>query len=456
MTRLTHVASNGAVISQPLPAGGNIIPHEWYHKIISKAGKPDLTAISILSEIIYWYRPKKSSCNDAVHKFHGDAWQTSYEYFEKRFSYNRERIRRAFVLLEEMGIILRELRVVSKFGQKYGNILFLHLLDKNYLNSFNVKSSKEKKISLPHHKSYVPLPQICGEHYIEEEINRENKEESRSEISSFISEKIDLSKKLSDYYPLTSADSDLLNSKSGREFSLSFTNQLLLKLANKYADHRFRTKESFLNYMSKALSNELMQACRVNDKSFKLVQNLEDKQAYQEEKQVNEYLSEIENTLGDSKETQLKRKIAGRLAPDSAYSILLGTSFDIVGSKLKITNPNLMTLDNNIRTILLNEVRGVYGEHITDIVLEKDIEIAKPSENIWSKLRSSLRLYYGEADDKAWFSKITTQKTTEDSKLLLKAPTPFIRDWIKTHYGNIIEKQLYMLKPDLSEVVYIC
>ena len=36
---------------------GNIIPHSWYQRITLESGKPDMPAIVILAEIIYWYRP---------------------------------------------------------------------------------------------------------------------------------------------------------------------------------------------------------------------------------------------------------------------------------------------------------------------------------------------------------------------------------------------------------------
>ena len=32
---------------------GNLVPHEWYHAIKTKAGKVDLPALSILSEIVF-------------------------------------------------------------------------------------------------------------------------------------------------------------------------------------------------------------------------------------------------------------------------------------------------------------------------------------------------------------------------------------------------------------------
>ena len=37
---------------------GNIIPHSWYKNILLEKGSPDMTAITILAEVCYWYRLK--------------------------------------------------------------------------------------------------------------------------------------------------------------------------------------------------------------------------------------------------------------------------------------------------------------------------------------------------------------------------------------------------------------
>ena len=38
---------------------GNVIPHTWYKTILRENGKPNVNAIIILSDIVYWYRPKE-------------------------------------------------------------------------------------------------------------------------------------------------------------------------------------------------------------------------------------------------------------------------------------------------------------------------------------------------------------------------------------------------------------
>lgn len=37
---------------------GNVIPLNWFKTITTSNGKPNSTAIMLLSDIVYWYRPK--------------------------------------------------------------------------------------------------------------------------------------------------------------------------------------------------------------------------------------------------------------------------------------------------------------------------------------------------------------------------------------------------------------
>ena len=40
-----------------LNISGNVIPQSWYRTIVRDSGKPNLTAIIILADIVYWYKP---------------------------------------------------------------------------------------------------------------------------------------------------------------------------------------------------------------------------------------------------------------------------------------------------------------------------------------------------------------------------------------------------------------
>ena len=188
---------------------GNIIPHEWYWKFVDKRGSPDLPVISILSEIVYWYRPtltKDSESGKTVYsaKFKGDAWQTSYGHFEQKLKFNHDRIRRSFIKLENLGIIKREFRTVSVMGQNYSNRLFVHI-SKEFLNNIfnNGALNDSPKLSTEKNKGFKnffvpinaqcstgfaePYRQIAGEQYIDNK-NKEknNKNRSRSMKSNIL------------------------------------------------------------------------------------------------------------------------------------------------------------------------------------------------------------------------------------------------------------------------------
>lgn len=91
-----------------LDLSGNLIPRNWYRKIKLANGKPNLNAITILSEIVYWYRPVKDG--KSCPKFAEDLWQCSYAHFEEAFGFSRKQILTAFAALKELGWYIGSLR----------------------------------------------------------------------------------------------------------------------------------------------------------------------------------------------------------------------------------------------------------------------------------------------------------------------------------------------------------
>jgi len=108
---------------------GNIIPHSWYQRITLESGKPDMPAIVILAEIIYWYRPYQTLTKDGKplqrKHFDGDMFQCSAAYFEAKFGFTKTQARRAITRLEEGGLIRREFRDVVIQGILRNNITFI-------------------------------------------------------------------------------------------------------------------------------------------------------------------------------------------------------------------------------------------------------------------------------------------------------------------------------------------
>lgn len=179
---------------------------------------------------------------------------------------------------------------------------------------------------------------------------------------------------LRQFYPLSEKDIDMLNFRSNREFSTNFVNQLLLKLYIKYPEKRFKNKFIFLSYMEKILKNEKHQGPLVNHTTFRFSCNINT-----EEKNILEYeryLNQIENSFDTSKEMQVKKKIAGRFSPKTAYEILTQLEFRTNTNNSIVTAliPSSLTLSELLIEILSEQLEAVYGrnEYYVDIV--EDVE----------------------------------------------------------------------------------
>lgn len=119
---------------------GNVIPQIWYRKILKETGKPDLLAITLLSDIVYWYRPveeRDEATGQLIgyrKRFKDDLLQRSYDSFAEQFGENKRAVRDAIARLEALGVIRRDLRtVVTASGVRCNNVLYIELIpDKLY------------------------------------------------------------------------------------------------------------------------------------------------------------------------------------------------------------------------------------------------------------------------------------------------------------------------------------
>jgi len=119
---------------------GNIVPHSWYGTIQTEKGKPDMNAIAILSEILYWHRPRES-CGDGdsgetvlIKRFGKDMLQLSYGQLNKKFHLSKAQCRRAMKNLERLGVIKRHLRDFdTDAGDRLNNVMFIELFSDRLL-----------------------------------------------------------------------------------------------------------------------------------------------------------------------------------------------------------------------------------------------------------------------------------------------------------------------------------
>ena len=114
---------------------GNIIPMAWFQTMKGPSGKPMLLAISILSDILYWYRPKEIRDEGTggligyKKRFKADLLQRSYRQIEEQFGVTKKQARGALDYLCKIGVIKKHLRdEITKDGVKLHNNMYLELV----------------------------------------------------------------------------------------------------------------------------------------------------------------------------------------------------------------------------------------------------------------------------------------------------------------------------------------
>ena len=97
---------------------GNVTPDNWYRWILRENGKPYLLAITILSEIVYWYRPaevRDEATGQVIgyrKRFRDDVLQKSYTQLADKYGEGKSAVKRALDVLEALDIVRREWRTI--------------------------------------------------------------------------------------------------------------------------------------------------------------------------------------------------------------------------------------------------------------------------------------------------------------------------------------------------------
>lgn len=109
---------------------GNVIPHDWYKHIRHDSKKPNLPAIIILSDIVYWYRPAELTKGNRVvghqSKFDADKLQKSRAHYAEQFGLTKKQVSDAIEFLVNKGLITQELRTfTTDAGTTMRNVMYL-------------------------------------------------------------------------------------------------------------------------------------------------------------------------------------------------------------------------------------------------------------------------------------------------------------------------------------------
>ncbi|EMA3134778.1 hypothetical protein U2T57_000593 [Salmonella enterica] len=146
---------------------GNVTPASWWRHITLPSGRPDQTAITLLAEIVYWYRP--SEVRDEItgalvgyrKRFHGDKLQRSYQAFADQFGFSKREATDALKRLRDAGFITLELRTIqTSEGITLSNVLYVEPVPEAVLdiNSMVRKSDIKNVTPVPFERNTPSVP----------------------------------------------------------------------------------------------------------------------------------------------------------------------------------------------------------------------------------------------------------------------------------------------------------
>lgn len=127
-------AYNIAVELSSINFAGNIVPTNLFLNLsLDRNRRPNVNAIVILAEIVYWSRPIPYESANGVSptfrkKYAGDLLQLNYGHFVDKFGFTKLQVKCAFKYLAQKELIWTEFRtVIMKGGRRANNVMFIGL-----------------------------------------------------------------------------------------------------------------------------------------------------------------------------------------------------------------------------------------------------------------------------------------------------------------------------------------
>ena len=446
---------------------GDVIIHKWYKQFCLEDGNPDLVAITILGDIVAWYRNGTNNhyCELAP-RLHGHSLYLSYNYYEQKFGFREDRVRRALTRLYAQNILKRSFKNIYVKGRRVNKLVID--LDADFFKScfldpeLDIRGIREEKKSYRLHRCY---DQISTKTIFYKNRSNVHAHESNFCANSFVEEKSTQTISvlpvrgfsLASFYPLSQPAAAKLQALCGREFSANAINEILLSMLKRLTDRFFKSKKAFMNYMVKALTYELRDTVKTSNDRFRIRANISNDEIIKQQKEA--FLTRIEGSTDTTTAAQLSRKLASTLSPDLAYNFLLAAKFPLhaTSSDLKISLQKSIDLSKRQYRLILEQVQSVYGSfisslefivknqesprvNVSDVISPVDEAYPQSLSGVWGRIRTGLIKTCGEWIDLNWFSKLKVNVDEEKGEIKLQAPTLFIRDWIQQNYQHLLEK----------------
>lgn len=108
-----------------------VIPATWFSTIKYESGKPNLNAMLVLSDIVYWYKsaPVYDVTGENIigrkKKFSSDLLQRNYAQISEKFGFSKKQAITAVQALEDLGLIEKKLRTIKVNGISIPKVMFI-------------------------------------------------------------------------------------------------------------------------------------------------------------------------------------------------------------------------------------------------------------------------------------------------------------------------------------------
>ncbi|KAB2502357.1 DNA replication protein DnaD [Bacillus cereus] len=138
---------------------GNTMDQGWFKHLTLDNGKPYMVAITVLSEIFYWYKPteiRDEKTNEIRYKqkFKADKLQKSYQQLADSFGFTKRQVLEACKYLLKKKLITIEFRTIIVNGTRLNNVMYVEPIAENiqkisilYQDPITLESD-----TLPHYK----------------------------------------------------------------------------------------------------------------------------------------------------------------------------------------------------------------------------------------------------------------------------------------------------------------
>jgi DnaD/phage-associated family protein len=132
---------------------GNLVPHLWYKNITFASGKTHFVAITLLADILYWYRPTlvRDENGDVIGtrtKFKGDMLQKSYQAFSDTYGFSKRQVKEAVDFLVEKHLLMREFRTITTSSMVLSNVMYVQPVAGNVNKVMHEKCHVSELVSI--------------------------------------------------------------------------------------------------------------------------------------------------------------------------------------------------------------------------------------------------------------------------------------------------------------------